>query len=101
MAITSCTGRMAVKRASITSCCSVGIITGCERTGDGKIRFTNMLGHELGQTGELPAVPADTEPRDWLAEELGDLEIGPDPGVTQWRGERIDWPLAVGHLFDR
>ncbi len=22
-------------------------------------------------------------------------------GVTLWRGERIDWPLAVGHLFDK
>jgi hypothetical protein len=74
---------------------------GCERTEEGEIRFTNPLGIEIGRTGELPPVKEDTDPRDWLRQALDeDLEIDPETGVTQWRGERIDWPLAVGHLFD-
>lgn len=73
----------------------------CERTHDGDIRFTNAFGHEIGRTGELPPVAKATDPREWLEEELDDLQIGAETGVTQWCGEQIDWALAVGHLFDR
>jgi hypothetical protein len=73
---------------------------GCERTESGEIRFTNALGNELGRTGALPPVAEDAEPREWLEDNLGDLGIDSETCVTQWRGERIDWALAVGHLFD-
>lgn len=73
----------------------------CERAGNGAIRFFNALGHELGPSGGLPSVDADNEPRAWLQRELDDLSINADTGVTRWRGERMDWNLAVGHLFRR
>lgn len=75
---------------------------GCERLPDGQIRFTNPLGLEIGRTGDAMRVPDGANPRDWLRRELDDdLQIGPRTGVTRWQGERIDWPLAVGHLFDK
>jgi hypothetical protein len=50
----------------------------------------------------LPPVNPHTDPRQWLQQALDDdLEIDATTGVTRWQGERIDWPLAVGHLFDR
>ncbi len=74
---------------------------GCERMDDGELRFTNSLGNEIGRSGELPRVAENADPRKWLREEMDDLEIDSETGVTRWRGERIDWPLAVGHLFDK
>ena len=74
---------------------------GCERTDEGEIRFTNALGNEIGRSGEVPPVADEADPREWLREELDDLVIDAGTGVTRWRGERIDWPLAVGHLFDK
>ncbi len=73
---------------------------GCERLQNGKIRFTNALGNEIGRTGKLPPLPEHAEPRQWLREELGNPNIHPETGVTLWRGEQMDWNLAVGHLFD-
>lgn len=74
---------------------------GCERTADGGIRFTNPIGYEIGRTGNPPPLPAHADPQQWLRAELdGDLEIGPRTGVSRWQGEPIDWPLAVGLLFD-
>ena len=74
---------------------------GCERLKNGEIRFTNALGNEIGRTGKLPTVAQTTEPREWLKNELSGLAIDSQTGVTQWRGEKMDWNLAVGHLFDR
>lgn len=72
---------------------------GCELTADGALRFTNALGKELGRSPTAP-VAADAEPLDWLREELDGLPIGADTIVPCMRaGEKIDWHLAVGHLF--
>lgn len=73
----------------------------CERTGDGAIRFFNALGNEIRRAGALPPVDEDADPRQWLENNLGNLRIGPKTCVTKWTGERMDWNLAVGHLFDR
>jgi Domain of unknown function (DUF222)/HNH endonuclease len=73
----------------------------CERTENGEIRFFNALGNKIRRTGALPPVDEDTHPREWLRSELGNLRIGPKTCVTRWTGERMDWNLAVGHLFDR
>ena len=45
-------------------------------------------------------LPDDADPRDWLQAELGDLRIDAETAVTRWRGETIDWDLALGHLFN-
>jgi hypothetical protein len=73
----------------------------CERTETGEIRFTNALGNEIGVSDALPAIDENTHPREWLQNELGNLRITPKTCVTRWTGERMDWHLAVGHLFDR
>ncbi|HZD53118.1 MAG TPA: DUF222 domain-containing protein, partial [Woeseiaceae bacterium] len=74
---------------------------GCERTADGRIRFTNPLGQEIGRTADLPGIPEDGDPREWLRKELGELDIDERTIVAKCRaGEAIDWDLAVSHLFD-
>ncbi|HET6630147.1 MAG TPA: hypothetical protein VFG91_10265 [Woeseiaceae bacterium] len=73
----------------------------CERTADGELRFFNALGHEIGRRGALPPVAERTDPREWLRNDVGNLRITPKTCVTKWTGERMDWNLAVGHLFDR
>ncbi len=73
---------------------------GCERTAGGRILFTNAQGREIGRTSRLPALTGRVEPRDWLSDQLGNPGIDSKTGVTLWRGEKMDWHLAVGHLFD-
>ena len=50
--------------------------------------------------GGLPPLPDDADPREWLQAELDDLWIDAETAVTRWRGVRIAWDLAVGHLFN-
>ena len=51
----------------------------------------------------LEQVPDREVPVDALALPAGDagvdVDIDADTCVTRWQGERIDWQLAVGHLF--
>jgi hypothetical protein len=35
----------------------------------------------------------------YLKKDLNGIEIDPQTCVSKWEGERIDWPLAVGHLY--
>jgi hypothetical protein len=30
---------------------------------------------------------------------LDGVELDPQACVSKWEGEKIDWPLAVGHLY--
>lgn len=72
----------------------------CERRPDGRIVFINRFGDEIPDCPRA-AIPADRDAFDWLKAELKHLRIDADTGKCRWRGEKIDWPLAVGHLLGR
>ena len=73
---------------------------GCERKRGGHIVFTNPFGDEIPDCHET-AIPAGRDAIDWLKSDLNYFRIDADTGRCRWQGEKIDWPLAVGHLFDR
>jgi hypothetical protein len=72
---------------------------GCKRLDDGRIVFTNPAGAEIAQSCHLPRIPIDSDILVYLKKDLNSVEIDPHTCVSKWEGERIDWPLAVGHLY--
>jgi hypothetical protein len=72
---------------------------GCKRLDDGKIVFTNPIGDEIARSCYLPPIPIDSDVLVYLKKDLNGVEIDPQTCVSKWEGERIDWPLAVGHLY--
>jgi hypothetical protein len=72
---------------------------GCERTKDGRIVFTNPAGGEIARSCHLPPLPIDSDVLVYLKKDLDGVDIDPHTCTSKWEGERIDWPLAVGHLY--
>ena len=72
---------------------------GCERTDDGKIVFTNPVGREIARSCYLPAIPIDSDIFVYFKTNLDGVELDPQACGSKWEGEKIDWPLAVGHLY--
>jgi hypothetical protein len=72
---------------------------GCKRLDDGKIVFTNPLGDEIARSCYLPQIPIDSDVLVYLKKDLNGIQIDPHTCVSKWEGESIDWPLAVGHLY--
>jgi hypothetical protein len=72
---------------------------GCERTKDGRIVFTNPAGGEIARSCHLPPLPIDSDVLVYLKKALDGVDIDPHTCTSKWEGERIDWPLAVGHLY--
>ena len=71
---------------------------GCRKLSDGRLLFTDREGRPLSGPIHLPPQQF-KEPIVWFQSQMPDLDIDAETCVTQWRGERIDWDLAVGHLF--
>jgi hypothetical protein len=72
---------------------------GCERLDDGRMVFTNPVGGEIARSCYLPQIPIDSDVLVHLKKDLNGVEIDPHTCVSKWEGESIDWPLAVGHLY--
>ncbi len=73
----------------------------CEKTASGELIFKDQRNTPLPQWSLLPTV-GDDEIDDWLDREFFDRGIDADTCRSQWyAGERMDWNLAVGHLFSR
>ncbi len=74
---------------------------GCERLDDGKIEFRSPRGDVLpGYV--VPETPAEVvDPIRWFETYMADIDIDDRSCVTRWQGERMDWDLAVGALFQR
>lgn len=71
----------------------------CERTACGEVVFRDEREQPLPTYGLLPTV-GDDEVEAWLEREFFDRGIDADTCRTQWyAGERMDWNLAVGNLF--
>jgi hypothetical protein len=72
---------------------------GCEKTAAGELIFKDQRNTPLPHWSLLPAV-GDDEISEWLEREFFDRNIDADTCRSQWyAGERMDWNLAVGHLF--
>ena len=72
---------------------------GCKRMDDGRIVFTNPVGNEIARSCPLPSLPLDSDVLVYLKKDLDGIDIDPHTCTSKWEGERIDWPLAVGHLY--
>jgi len=71
----------------------------CEKTASGELIFRDQSNTPLPHWSLLPTV-GDDDINDWLDREFIDRGIGADTCHSQWyAGERMDWNLAVGHLF--
>jgi hypothetical protein len=73
----------------------------CEKTESGELIFKDQRNTPLPHWSLLPTV-GDDEISQWLDQEFFDRGIDADTCRSQWyAGERMDWNLAVGHLFSR
>ena len=73
----------------------------CEKTAGGELMFKDQRDTPLPHWSVLPTV-GDDDIDDWLEREFFDRGIDADTCRSQWyAGERMDWNLAVGHLFNR
>jgi len=71
----------------------------CERVEDGKFVFRDPTGRLLVESWQLASLPNAEEPINWCESHMPDVVIDSETCVSLWTGERIDWDLAVGHLF--
>ena len=71
----------------------------CERTDDGRIVFSNPLGTEIARSCYMPSIPIDSDIFVYMKKDLDGNKLDPQACVAKWQGEKIDWPLAVGHLY--
>ena len=73
----------------------------CDTTASGELIFSDERNKPLPHWSLLPTVDGD-DINDWLEREFFDRGISADTCRSQWyAGERMDWNLAVGHLFNR
>jgi len=71
----------------------------CEKANDGEIRFQDQRQEPLPEWSILPAI-GDDDINEWLDRQFFEDGIEPEACNAQWyAGERMDWNLAVGHLF--
>jgi hypothetical protein len=71
----------------------------CEKTASGELIFKDQRNTPMPHWSLLPTV-GDDDINDWLDREFIDRGIDADTCRSQWyAGERMDWNLAVGHLF--
>jgi hypothetical protein len=72
----------------------------CEKAASGELIFKDQRNTPLPHWSLLPTV-GDDDINDWLEREFFDRGIDAETCRSQWyAGERMDWNLAVGHLFN-
>ena len=73
---------------------------GCERLSNGKLVFRGRQGNILADYSRLPPIDNDQHPVAWLDVQMPNLNIDANTCVSETTaGERMDWHLAVGHIF--
>jgi hypothetical protein len=72
----------------------------CEKDPNGPVTFRDARHQTLG-TYVLPTpLPDDATIEDWMVSHMQDVEIDETTCVPNWMaGDKMDWDLAVGHLF--
>jgi len=73
---------------------------GCERLGDGRIVLRDERGDDLPASPHMATVDDGHMIEGWVTDWMPELEIDEKTCVSKWyAGDRMDWDLAVGHLF--
>jgi hypothetical protein len=71
----------------------------CEKTKDGEVLFKDQRREPLPPWSALPTI-GNHEIDAWLDREFFEQGIDSDTCAARWyAGDRMDWNLAVGHLF--
>ncbi|MCJ7558892.1 MAG: HNH endonuclease [Gammaproteobacteria bacterium] len=71
----------------------------CERSSEGKIEFRSPSGIDLPVHPPIPVVSNASQLKQWIRRDNPTADIDGLTCVSLWEGERMDWDLAVGHLF--
>jgi len=71
----------------------------CEKTNVGEVFFKDQRQMPLPQWSVMPSIGED-DINEWLDRQFFEDGTGPEGCNAQWyAGDRMDWNLAVGHLF--
>jgi hypothetical protein len=72
----------------------------CGKLHTGEIYFKDQLQQPLESSPVLPGVAANDDVQQWMDREFFDANIDSETCTAKWHaGERMDWDLAVGALF--
>ena len=72
----------------------------CTKNPEGKIEFRNPDGILIARAGRMPTVPLDFDLTEHMRNRYEDLFIHSNTCVSQYDDARMDWDLAVGHMFN-
>jgi hypothetical protein len=71
----------------------------CEKSTSGELIFRDRSENRLPTHWTLPGIAAE-DYEHWLDNEFFEPGIKPDACVAKWRGERMDYQMAVSGLMD-
>ena len=71
----------------------------CTKNSEGKIEFRNPEGIRIARAGRMPVLPLNFDLSERMRNRYEDLFIDANTCVSQYDDARIDWDLAVGHMF--
>ena len=73
---------------------------GCERSVGGKVVFRDQRGEALADWFRMPSIADQQNTLEWIEAQLPEVDIDSETCVPLTSaGEKMDWNLAVGHLF--
>jgi hypothetical protein len=72
----------------------------CEKDERDKVTFRDQRKQPIGSYILPTPLPDDETLEDWMVSQMQDFEIDGNTCIPNWMaGDRMDWDLAVGHLF--
>lgn len=72
----------------------------CAKNARGEIEFRNPEGSVIARSGKPPPLPGNFELGECMRNRYEDLFIDANTCVSRFDDTRIDWDLAVGHMFN-
>ena len=71
----------------------------CTKNSQGEIEFRNPEGIRIARAGRIPVLPLNFDLSERMRNRYEDLFIDANTCVSKYDDARIDWDLAVGHMF--
>ena len=71
----------------------------CTKHSEGKIEFRNPQGILIASIGRMPVLPLNFDLGERMRNRYQDLFSDANTCVSKYDDARIDWDLAVGHMF--
>ncbi len=72
----------------------------CQKNAEAKLEFHNAEGKLIAPAGRLPTLPSNFDLSERMRNRYEDLFIDANTCVSKFDDVRIDWDLAVGHMFN-